>query len=229
MKRTAWILAGALCAFCFFLWLIWDSGVNASGISPGGASYTGFGANLPLTDPTNVSFSWDNQGTATVAAGTRQIFLKGPLDAGDQVRGRTIAVPATPWSITIGFNCMVHQAFNSCGLYVTDGTKVFTLAESNPSNSNGASLIFATDHTYGGAAIITTQGMQQTPPITYFKVRDDGTNMIWSWGIDGVNFVQILSEARTMRLTATQVGFYVDTHNSTWPAAINLLSWLQGT
>jgi hypothetical protein len=124
---------------------------------------------------------------------------------------------------------MTEQNFNGQGLYVTDGTKVIVLSSTTTTNNNGLLVLTANDHTYTGASITASPGISLSPGLIYLKVRDDGVNLTWSWGIDGTNFLPVYQAGHTAFLTATKVGFFVDGHSSVVPAAMNLISWLQGT
>jgi hypothetical protein len=50
--------------------------------------------------------------------------------------------------------------------------------------------------------------------LVWLQYIDNGTNRTWSYGYDGYNFVDLMTEARTTFLTATKWGFYAnDTGN----------------
>jgi hypothetical protein len=84
------------------------------------------------TDPTLTTFSWRNQGTATVTPRNRSIYLFAPAISGDQIRGQEVAAPAPPVSFTVGFVPHIHnQNYNSVGIYATDGTKLVTMYAGN--------------------------------------------------------------------------------------------------
>ena len=198
-----------------------------------GGSYTGFGSEYPLTDPTGVSFSWRNQGGATVSTDTRSIYLLAPASASLSFRGREITVPATPWSITIAVvpelqNTNVAQV----GLYVTDGTKLAVLGlQFNSSSASFVSVIAATYTSATGAfnSSYCSATLASLPTPFYLKILDDATNLTFSWSINGSQFEQCAQKLLTDYLsTLTNVGFFANSDNSL-PTAVWLLSWLQGT
>lgn len=196
---------------------------NTSGIPPW---YT-------VTDPTLTTFVWRNQGGATCTTRTKSYWLHAPATAGDQIRGREIVAPSTPWSITAGVLFQaVAQNYLAGGIYVTDGTKLITygfgygasglpvamgVSEFNSVSSFNSTLV-------GPNALIV-------PTPVFLKVVDDGTNLTWSWGFNGLDFLQVYQGAKGAFLTGgpTAVGFYSNSNNATWDTSILLVSWAQGT
>lgn len=193
--------------------------------SPSGG-YTGFGSLYPLTDPTSVSFSWRNQGGATVTTESRSLYLTAPTSATTSVRGREIAAPgSTPWSITIAFVPFWVLAAVGMGLYVTDGTKLVMMQW----GSAGWNYQHYTNVTTSAGAVVTFS-TPQVLPLCYVKIQNDGTNLNMYISGNGTDFFLVGSEAKTSFLSAVSfVGFFVNLNTSTVTASMWLLSWLQGT
>lgn len=226
MKRNAIIILIVFAAF-----LIADSFNGGGGSS---SSSAGVPTWLKITNPLTPTFAWRNQGGATVVSNTSQqsIYLTAPVGAGDNIRGREIAAPAAPMSITIAIIPQIHnQNFNSAGLYVTDGTKIELTGILATENAVGASLIvekYTNATTFGSTVFSAGQGSFISP--IFLKVVDDGVNLTWSWSPDGVGFIQLYQEARTSYLASiADVGFFANSNNATYPAASLLISWTQGT
>ena len=232
--------------------LIYDANGNAidSGVAPGsGITYPGDATKyldgtgsftvpsggggsgapwLSITDPSSISFSWRNQGSASVQSRTQSVYLLAPAASGDNIKGREISAPSTPWSITVGLIPHTHnQNFNSCGLYVSDGTKLIA----SPVGTGGAFGVnkYTNVTTFSGANYAAPgTGFAITP--IFVKVVDDGTNLKWYWSPNGIDFHLVTSNARLDYLASVSfVGFYANSNNSSWAAACLLVSWVQGT
>ena len=183
---------------------------------------------LSITDPSSISFSWRNQGSASVQSRTQSVYLLAPAASGDNIKGREISAPSTPWSITVGLIPHTHnQNFNSCGLYVSDGTKLIA----SPVGTGGAFGVnkYTNVTTFSGASYAAPgTGFAITP--IFVKVVDDGTNLKWYWSPNGIDFHLVTSNARLDYLASVSfVGFYANSNNSSWAAACLLVSWVQGT
>jgi hypothetical protein len=63
--------------------------------------------------------------------------------------------------------------------------------------------------------------------LTFLRVKDDGTNLIFSISNDGINFCAVRTMARTLYMAggADQVGFFVHCENPTYPVSMSVLSW----
>ena len=183
---------------------------------------------LSITDPSSISFSWRNQGSASVQSRTQSVYLLAPAASGDNIKGREISAPSTPWSITVGLIPHTHnQNFNSCGLYVSDGTKLIA----SPVGTGGAFGVnkYTNVTTFSGANYAAPgTGFAITP--IFVKVVDDGTNLKWYWSPNGIDFHLVTSNARLDYLASVSfVGFYANSNNSSWASACLLVSWVQGT
>ena len=195
------------------------------------AASSGGGAGVPwatFTDPTTVSFSWMNQGSATVTTRTKSLYLLAPAISGDNIRGQQIAAPTAPWSVTA---CLVPQQFNvnynQVGLYVSDGTKIqfFILA------ANGLVALndYSNPTTYAGTQVFSAN-LGAPLPFLFLKIYYDGTTLYFYWSVNGVDFTLLSSVAGTSFLSSVSyVGWCADSANATYPAAVLLVSWLQGT
>lgn len=186
---------------------------------------------LSITNPGSggspPTFSWRNQGGATETVGANSRYLLAPAGSGNNVRGREIACPSTPYSISIGIVPVTFYNYNTCGLYVTDGTKLVCLALTTPSNGYLNVDEYASVSSFG-ANLVNPQCMPITP--TFLKVVDDGTNLTWKYSPDGSNWVQIYQASRTAYLSSpTDVGFFAESNSSSYPCGILLVSWAQGT
>jgi hypothetical protein len=187
-----------------------------------------FGA---VTIPTAASpgFTWANQGGASVSYTQGGEALAAPANSGDSLRVRYIAAPSTPYSIVAIFN-----PSNSLGNYINQGLCFY--------NSSSGKLVTLS---YSGIDSITVQywtsvtAISSAPSITSFsftgpivlKVKDDGTNFLFSASSDGQHFLQWFSAARGAFLTPQSVGYFLDLNQGINYTGQNLwlLSWVQGT
>jgi hypothetical protein len=207
---------------------MYDSAGNLvdSGSAPGGS---GSGSGVPwlrIVDPTTVSFSWRNQGGAseTVHSGD-SLYLLAPAGAGNNIRGREISAPSTPWSITTGFIPQCQSVnFANAGMYVSDGTKLtvfklqagFTLLIQNFTNVT----------TFSATAFNVNALVWITP--MFFRVTCDSTNLTFYWSPNGRDFIQLYQTAKTAFLSAVSyVGYMAESANASVDAGNLLVSWLQ--
>ena len=79
------------------------------------------------------------------------------------------------------------------------------------------------------SSLVVALGFLQVGPSTVLCIADDGVNRIAGISTDGQNFRVVHTVTRTTFLTADQVGFYVRDQNVTYPSAMTVLSWKQGT
>lgn len=165
---------------------------------------------------TNGKWTWANQGTASASQANSVLALL-PVVGGDTWRVIYQAVPATPWEVTAKLAITAFpQNFLSSGLVLYDsGGKLITFGCVYNNGWNVA--IFR----WNGVSSFNSQVFLQNIPdhVLYFRIRDNGTNLIYSFSIDGIHFIQILSESRTAFMTSganTGVGLGCDNNNATY-------------
>lgn len=203
---------------------------SGGGGGGGGTTYTGYGTEFPVTDPTTILFAWHNQGGATETARTHALFLSAPSDGGtNTIRGREVTAGAPPYSVVIGIVPQITYNYNNVGLYATDGTKLITLAVTTPPNGGGMQVAsFPSFNAGSGGSQIAMTNVQPVG-LWYLKVLDDGTNLNWYWSVDGQDFTLIYSAGRTAFLSSVSaVGYYAGSHHATAPAGVLLVSFVTG-
>lgn len=185
------------------------------GATPGGGGGPALYSTVPMTAaPTSAGTgftTWRNQGTASVADTLAGLTIS-DVSSGFNIRARTKAVPATPYTYTALVAISGYVNNNYCGLCWTDGTKfhTFGLDESGGSwilfvcKANTASSFNANDTTSGTGA----------PPFIWLQMTDDGTNVIFKYSTDGVNFMTLQSTAKAAAFLGTSgytnVGFFIN-------------------
>jgi hypothetical protein len=67
---------------------------------------------------------------------------------------------------------------------------------------------------------------QLTAPYQIFKVGDTGTNLTYAVSTDGINFLEVFSQARGAFFTTApdQVGVYANANNASFAALCALVS-----
>ena len=206
-----------------------------------GSAWVPWGPVYKFTDPTAPSWSWLNQGSATITSGRRFEYLEGVADATDIVRARIKTLAASSnYTITA---CLMPRFYNNnssggfpnAGICLTDGT---TTATSNvlifgvymQATLVGGTYQFYT-RKYDDAATFNANGVFDADPVVmggglvWLRIQDNGTNRLFSFSADGRNFLQIGSESRTTFLTPTHAGFYCNSHAASHAPGVTLCSW----
>lgn len=190
-----------------------------------GSAWQPWGPLFPLTKPVLADFAWINQGTATVTD-YGALSLYAPAVSGDQIRILKKPAPSTPYTIIVCFlPTLLDTNYMHLGLVwrqSSDGKLVtFQYSQSGFMNVNKFNNPTSYNNAYYVSPAIPLRG-----PV-WFRAQDTGTVRICSVSGDGVNWMQLHSVGRTDFLTADEIGFYANSNNSTYPAAINLLSWYE--
>lgn len=204
--------------------------VTIPGAVGGGGSGEAVGQHLgiALTAPPTTAWSWQNQNSGAIATINGAEVLTAPTTgATSSVRHRVRTAPATPWVISgliaatakkqgaVGFGLVVRES--------STGKFMMVRLVFNP----GALLQvvkFTNDTTVSTAPVNEAVNTWPDDP-TWFRIEDNGTNLIFSVSKDGRGWRQLFSEARLTFLTVgpNQVGFAVDANSG--DAVVSLLSW----
>lgn len=184
------------------------------------------------TPPVDADFSWVNQGVATITQLGKTLHLSAATaGASDNFRMRVKNAPSTPYVITIAWLPIFKpDNYPGGGLFFRESSsgKIHLWALYHESIQTGGIQAIVGRYndftTYAGTNDFTGPGMALyvSNPI-WMRIADDGTDRIFSFSRDGVNFVTVATVGNTTFLTADQVGFYVNAH--TRDAAMTLLSW----
>ena len=183
----------------------------------------------PVTLPAATSFSWRNQGGATLTInGIMSVAF--PASGSDEYRGNEVALPSTPFTIDGCFTVAMNSAqfVNTMGLYDTDGTKLVTYGVSQ--FSGGAPGVYVghwTNVTTSSSFPFTTATALSAGGQYCLRWNDDGSDINLSLSEDGgFSWALMYSESRTTFLTPTDIGWGGDPANNK-PAALTLTSWRQ--
>jgi hypothetical protein len=199
-----------------------------------GSAWSSYSNSLQLMKrPVSGDFSWTNQGSASIVANSNGgIFMQIPGAAGTNYRFRQKATPATPYTVTAAFRWTGPVTdFHQFGLILSDGTKLTTYFIACVASISAHLPLFmsqdftnVTTFSANNLASATNKIVPSSP--IWMRLADDGANKVWSYSPDGINFITLLSEARTTHLTPTQIGFGGETENATsQDLGFELVSW----
>jgi hypothetical protein len=166
-----------------------------------------------------------NQGSATIAVSNSLVQFHQPTHAGDSQCLIVKTAPTPPYSITAKISMMPATpetaGFGICGLCFRESStgKIvrFNLDQEGTTgtfpNYKLAVLNFTNPTTFSSAPLTISPWYPCTSWF-YMRVKDDGTNFIFFFSQDGVQFFQIFSVSRTSFFSApNQVGFVFDAGN----------------
>lgn len=158
--------------------------------------------------------SWTtiNGSTETFDTSRGYGYLSVPSSGTDNIRARVRSVSA-PWTLTVRVR-VIHNTNNYSlgGIAISDGTGklvVFgmgsnagsTLLSYYHASPTGGGSLRGTAYAFGGGEL-------------WLRAADDNTNRILSYSVDGINWTQYSSTARTTDLTASEVGIFMNSANS---------------
>jgi hypothetical protein len=206
-----------------------------------------WGPAFPMTPIVDASYSWVNQGSATIDITHGGEILSVPAGAGsDALRLRVKSIPAAPYTVTVA--CIplfpFPSNFNACGIALRDSgsSKIITFGLSSDSTqwatSQVLSIIKWTNATtfsafYTPTPTVAASYAALTPyqmgPCLWLRIRDDNTNRVLSISSDGETFHQLHTVGRTDFITPDQIGFFVNQQNATYGVKLNVLSWTEGS
>lgn len=193
-----------------------------------GVVWAYWGPLLPLVYPPALgSFTWVNQETATATTTNGGIALYGPGSATDDVRLLKMAAPATPYTITIAFTLTARYSDYAWAGFAWRQSSDGKLVVAGPHTAGLADFSvakFADVNTY--SAEYAGWNLRVVGPLLFIRATDNGVNRIVSISTDGQNFLQVHSVGRTDFLTADEVGFFVNSRNST-AIYLTLIHWSQ--
>lgn len=179
------------------------------------------------------SFAWRNQGGATETANGLALTLSAPVSAGNNIRGREITAPATPYTITIlGDMLSINSDFHDCGLYFADNTtgRLVTWSKTSHTVASGSPSLAVgqwTNATTFSSSPFSASAYSSVGRI-WLRVTDDGANHLFAWSVDGVTFQQLRSQSRTAWTAAPdRVGWFCNANNATTGVDLTLYSWVQ--
>ena len=186
---------------------------------------------------TSASFTVVNLSTSTITDQDGGIVLR---KAGNALVGENITClarpkPVAPATLIVGLRANLPR----------DRTSGFPISLAGFRESSTGKMMFVhcvnnggpqlqaakyTNETTQSSIIVAAQDWAFSSDVLWFKAVDDGTNLTLSIGIDGVNWVQLFSEARTAFMTGGPDQFIWGSNNSGngYDCLTTLFSWKEG-
>ena len=155
------------------------------------------------------SWAWTNQGTAAqTIAGSHLIIANTPA-VSTTVIAMTKTFTAGNYIFTAKIRSTIKliNTYAELGFVLTDGTKFTNYAWALFNGSPAYAVMDWTNSTSFSATAFN--GLAEDGPCDYFRLQDDGTNILFSVSKTGLpgTFVLLYSRTRTSFLTATKIGF----------------------
>lgn len=187
--------------------------------------------------PSSGSWTWVNQGGATLADQGGTLLLTDPAHSSENARILKKAAPgSTPYTITAAFRPFIDNPGTgsrlSFGLCVRESSSGKLLWVGFYFGGTGRQFVH-TVFKYSSPTLFTSfvNSYQYGGPsdVMWCKYEDDGANRKCYVSCDGVNWGLVLSESRTTHLTADEVGFVFNNNYASgtpfFDGNIRLLSW----
>jgi len=178
-------------------------------------------------------WAWVNQGAAVVKQGTRTVRLTLASEASENIRGRFIAAPSTPYTITALIYAGPLNTTGLCnvGLAFREVSSQKIVYVAYAGNSNGAGPKF---HVRKNTNATTNSSDVQSNPFiaaspTWVRIADTGTTITLSYSFDGENFTSLVSETRATFFTTApdQVGIVIQNFGANIEIGGSIVSWVQ--
>jgi hypothetical protein len=188
-------------------------------------------------------FSWVNQGGASISDDNGTILLSMPTSTTTEaMRVLTRSAPSTPYTYITAFQPNIpvegspgrSQFFT--GFRESSSGKMVTLILECSQNTNGRAYRFCILNwdnatTRNGTVPVAESFISLLHPVYWMKVEDDGTNLKFYLGMEGVEWIQILSVGRTAHMAGgpDQVIWGGNCpNNAGYGGYVRLLHWSKG-
>lgn len=185
---------------------------------------------------TSASFSWVNQGSATVtdpSSGCMQ--LTPPTGTGSNLRMLVRSAPSTPYTIYAAFSPVTTMdgTVNHCGMCMRESGSSLVVVNALSSE------IVSGDHQpfqlslgrYNNPTSFNSWvhefNCNWNPNLVWLFCADNGTNISFGMSCNGYNFITHYTETRGNFFSSApdQVGFYFNTNSNAHPQALLVNHW----
>jgi len=180
-------------------------------------------------------FSWINQGASTVADQAGSMLMTLPTSAGVNLRGLARTAPSTPYAYIGALQACIPRAGSDDVAMAMFGFRNSTEFEMQTFilGCNGdESFRFGVQNystgTSSGTQVRSLIGFCLWAPAVWVRIEDNGTNLIYSLGMDGSNWIQVFSAGRTSFIpTGPDQIFWGGVNNSNTgnTGLVRLLHW----
>jgi len=189
-----------------------------------GATWDEFFQGHPVTLPSVQSWSWVNQGGASISSTRGYEYFEAPGSGTNTYRMRVKAIPTPPYHCEYGF---LFQAIDAAHIdagpvWRESGSGKFVTVqaeqETDVGGSYGLHIVKYDDPTTINSAYSAVKIGTLCP--FWFRIGDDGTtNRTMDYSVDGFNWINYHTVGRTDFITADQVGFHINNLNASLPVA----------
>lgn len=240
---TAGTVSGTAASLCTDA----NGGATTSGCSSGGGTFgtpyvvsgNTYGPIWQMTPPGLIgAWTWVNQGSATTDGSNNSLSINAPANATQGMKMLVQSAPATPYSVLARMQANVQDqggsATGRCGVNFRESStgKIISFIIFS---STGGTMVTNVDKytnptTYAGSSYISLQPVPFTTFGNWFKIQDNGTNLIFSMCADNLNAAHCqtyTTQSRTdfMASGPDQIGFFCDPINATYGLTATLLDW----
>lgn len=193
-----------------------------------GSAWVPWGPIFPFTAPPAASWTWDNQGDATVDTTNAGIVITAPLNAGSPLRVYYRTMPTPPYTLT---TAVLHGAMRwgvgaqGCGICVraADGKIVAFHTQNAGASMNLIVSKWTNSTTF--SANYRAEARAFLSPLLHLRIVDDNTTLTFQISEDGQYWIDFYpAVSRTDFITPAQIGFVVRT-GTVLPIHGRLLSW----
>lgn len=183
---------------------------------------------------TSADFSIVNLSTSTISDQNGGVLLRkvGNALVGENITALARTKPAAPATLIVGLRANLPR----------DRTSGFPISLAGFRESSTGKMMFVhcvnnggpqlqaakyTNETTQNSLIVSANDWAFSSDVLWFRAIDDGTNLTLSLGIDGVNWVQLFSEARTAWFAGGPDQFIWGSNNSGngYDCLTTLVSW----
>jgi hypothetical protein len=191
-----------------------------------GTVWETWGPSYPFTRIVDSDFAWINQGAATINVANGGVYLKTVPDGADTLKIRKRATLTPPYTVTVAFQITMRLVnYSFCGILLRSST-----GGQCESYAIGPLKVIGvnrwTSATLWASGVVTSP-LPDMASLIWLRIQDNGTNRIYSWSMDGVNFEVSYTIGRTTYITPDEVGFFVNPANASYGPSMLLLSWKQ--
>lgn len=184
-----------------------------------------------MTPPLAANFTFLNTNSYSVTATdkTSRLLINIPVSALGVALMQTAALPATPYTIDVGF--VVHSNFNIIVASLALKANASAPLRSYGPRIDGAGFWYLNDQSWTtviapGGQNNTTSAFLLPQQLFFMRITDDGTNRKTYFSTNGKDYELWLSQATGTGLTPDRAGIIFYNNNSSWPMAISVYHWL---
>lgn len=207
--------------------LTWDGSAWAPAAAAAGGGVPWI---VTIADPPSTGWSWVNQGNATLTdqiSSGAGLYLEDTDHASSNLRLQTRSAPSAPYTVDFGFyyqfihgDCAPFVGFRNSSsgrLAIFTLRSTATQAEIRIQHWTSAT-VFSTNQ-------LTQDNFYNTTFLSFIRLEDDGsTNRKYHFSINGINWLEVHSESRTLFFTPDEVVFGV-LNNSSINTGIGLIHY----